>query len=160
MTDDGFDAELVLGLDAGSRLGQFNRAGVLVAADVHVARALARLGGDDDELVALAVALAVRAPRVGHVLVDLATIRKTAVAGFEEEADVAGLPWPPVELWLDRVSSSPLVDGGRRRAGRPSPQVGRHVAVPRPVLARRAGRGRAANGPFECTAAKSRRAPS
>ncbi len=112
MTDDGFDAELVLGLDAGSRLGQFNRAGVLVAADVHVARALARLGGDDDELVALAVALAVRAPRVGHVLVDLATIRKTAVASFEEEADLAGLPWPPVEMWLDRVSSSPLVTPG------------------------------------------------
>jgi exodeoxyribonuclease V alpha subunit len=112
MTDDGFNAELVLGLDAGSRLGQFNRAGVLVAADVHVARALARLGGDDDELVALAVALAVRAPRVGHVLVDLATIRETAVAGFEEEADLAGLPWPPVEMWLDRVSSSPLVAPG------------------------------------------------
>ena len=62
--------------------------------------------------MALAVALAVRAPRVGHVLVDLATIRKTAVAGFEEEADLAGLPWPPVEMWLDRVSSSPLVTPG------------------------------------------------
>ena len=49
---------------------------------------------------------------LGHVLVDLATIRKTAVASFEEEADLAGLPWPPVEMWLDRVSSSPLVTPG------------------------------------------------
>ena len=112
MTEDAFSTERVLGLDAGSRLGQFNRAGVLVAADVHVAKALGRLGGDDDELVALAVALAVRAPRVGHVLVDLATIRETAVAGFEEEADLAALPWPPVQMWLDRVCSSPLVTPG------------------------------------------------
>ena len=112
MTGEDFNAELVLGLDVNSKLGQFNRAGVLVAADIHVATALGRLGGDDDELVALAVALAVRAPRVGHVLVDLATIRQTAVVSFEEDADLAGLPWPPVGTWLDRVRSSPLVATG------------------------------------------------
>jgi exodeoxyribonuclease V alpha subunit len=117
MTGDDFNAELVLGLDATSTLGQFNRAGVLVAADIHVAAALGRLGGDDDELVALAAALAVRAPRVGHVLVDLATINETAVAGFEEEADLADLPWPPVETWLERVSSSPLVAAGHNGQG-------------------------------------------
>ena len=112
MMGEDFNAELVLGLDVDSTLGQFNRAGVLVAADIHVATALGRLGGDDDELVALAVALAVRAPRVGHVLVDLATIRQTAVVSFEEDADLAGLPWPPVGTWLDRVGSSPLVATG------------------------------------------------
>lgn len=41
----GPDAELVLGEDEDSLVGAFNRAGVLAAADVHVARVLARLGG-------------------------------------------------------------------------------------------------------------------
>jgi exodeoxyribonuclease V alpha subunit len=106
---DGLDAELVLGVDPAGLLGQFNLAGVLAAADIHVAATLGRLGGDDDELVALAVALAVRAPRVGHVLVDLATIGQTAVAGFEEEVDLADLPWPSPDQWIERVSFSPLV---------------------------------------------------
>ncbi len=39
-------------------LREFNDAGVLAAADVHVARRLARLGGDDDDRVLLAAALA------------------------------------------------------------------------------------------------------
>jgi hypothetical protein len=63
----GPDAELVLGEDEDSLVGAFNRAGVLAAADVHVARVLARLGGEQDASVVLAAALAVRAPRAGHV---------------------------------------------------------------------------------------------
>ena len=43
-------------------LQAFNDAGVLVAADVHVALRLGRLCGDDDPSVLLAAALAVRAP--------------------------------------------------------------------------------------------------
>ncbi len=112
MTIDGLDAELVFGLGPGDVLGQFNRAGVLAAADIHVASALGRLGEDEDELVALAAALAVRAPRVGHVLVDLATVRETAVADLEEETDVAALPWPALDPWLERVGRSPLVGVG------------------------------------------------
>ena len=46
------------------------------------------------------------------MLVDLATINQTAVAGPEEEVDLAGLPWPPLAPWLERVSSSPLVAAG------------------------------------------------
>ena len=67
---DPFDARLAL--QASGALREFNRAGVLSAADVHVARRLGTLAGEDDEGVLLAVALAVRAPRLGHVLVDLA----------------------------------------------------------------------------------------
>lgn len=109
------DAQSVLGLAPDGLLAQFNRAGVLVAADVHVALALGRLGRDADELVALAAALAVRAPRVGHVLADLATVRETATADAEDEADLSGLPWPSLELWAEHVASSPAVsvgDGG------------------------------------------------
>jgi exodeoxyribonuclease V alpha subunit len=112
MALDQLDAQLVLGGSPTRLLAAFNRAGVLVAADVHVASTLVRLGGDDDELVALAAALAVRAPRVGHVLADLATVRTTVTADAEEEADLAGLPWPSAELWAERVARSPAVSVG------------------------------------------------
>jgi exodeoxyribonuclease V alpha subunit len=106
------DAQSVLGLEPDGLLAQFNRAGVLGAADVHVACALARLGRDDDELVALAAALAVRAPRVGHVLADLATVQGTATADAEDEVDLSGLPWPALEQWAEHVASSPAVSVG------------------------------------------------
>ncbi len=126
------DAELVLGLGPADLLGRFNRAGVLAAADIHVASALGRLGEDEDELVALAAALAVRAPRVGHVLVDLATVRQTAVADLEEETDVASLPWPAIEPWLERVSHSPLVGvGDHGSADRPLRLAGSRLYLDR-----------------------------
>ena len=115
-TIDQFGAELVTGLGHEELLVLFNRAGVLVPADVHVAAALGRLGGENDPLVALAVALAVRAPRVGHVLADLATVAETATADAgDEDVDLSGLPWPAVGPWTDRLAGSPLVavgDGG------------------------------------------------
>lgn len=77
-------------------------AGVLEAADVHVARALARLGPESDERVLLAAALAVRAARLGSVCVDL-----PAVAASIEGAD--DLPWPAPQPWLSACAASPLV---------------------------------------------------
>jgi hypothetical protein len=65
--DDGFAASLALG--APEPLRSFNGIGVLSAADVHVAMTLAELAGGGDVTVQLAVALAVRAPRLGHVFV-------------------------------------------------------------------------------------------
>jgi exodeoxyribonuclease V alpha subunit len=111
---DRFSPERALGLTPTSLLAQFNIAGVVVAADVHVAAALGRLGGDADPLVGLAAALAVRAPRKGHVLVDLATVAGTATAEADEdeEVDLAGLPWPELAPWLERLAESPLVSVG------------------------------------------------
>lgn len=60
-------------------LGQFNRAEVLTAADVHVARRLGILGGEPDPDVLLAVALTVRAVRLGSVCLDLGTVRDSVV---------------------------------------------------------------------------------
>ena len=113
---DSFNPEVVLGLDPDGLMATFNRAGLLASADIHVASALGRLGGDKDDQVALAVALAVRAPRVGHVLTDLRTVRETAIAGVEEQTDLSGLPWPQPEPWLECLRSSPLVSVGDRRA--------------------------------------------
>jgi exodeoxyribonuclease V alpha subunit len=93
-TDDVHDRRLAHG--ATGLLGVFNAAGLLEAADVHVAGRVAAITGEDDETVALAVALAVRAVRHGSVCVDLADLAGSLPA----------LPWPPVDGWTDRVGRS------------------------------------------------------
>jgi exodeoxyribonuclease V alpha subunit len=102
---------------ASGLLRAFNEAGVIAAADVHVARQLGRLGGESDASVLLAAALAVRGPRLGHVHVDLAEIRHTAAVDAEEPVDLAALDWPEPEGWIARVGASPLVCLGDARAG-------------------------------------------
>jgi len=109
-TDDPYDARLAIG--ATGLLHAFNRAGVLTAADVHVATRLGELSGTRDDDVRLGVALAVRATRQGSVCVDLAALAR--------DGDDADLPWPPADGWLDRVAASPLaaasvvrVEGGQ-----------------------------------------------
>jgi exodeoxyribonuclease V alpha subunit len=93
-------------------LRHFNDVGVLLAADVHVAARLAALAGEDDESVTLAAALAVRAPRLGHVHVDLASIRDTAAVETDEPVDLSALPWPEAGPWSERVAASELVAVG------------------------------------------------
>jgi len=93
-------------------LRDFNDAGVLTAADVHVARRLADLGGEGDESVWLAAALAVRGPRLGHVYVDLATVRATTTVDADEPVDVSALPWPSPDAWPLAVAASGLVAVG------------------------------------------------
>ena len=93
-------------------LRAFNEAGVLAAADVHVALRLAQLAREEDENTLLATALAVRAPRLGSVCVDLTTIGATAATDLEEPIDLKGLPWPEAEAWVDGLASSPLVAAG------------------------------------------------
>jgi exodeoxyribonuclease V alpha subunit len=109
---------------ASGALRSFNEAGVLSAADVHVARRLVELVGSDDEWVALAAALAVRGPRLGHVYVDLATIRDTVTVDVEEPVDLTALPWPPAEEWLERVAASDLVAVGEDDDVKPLRLVG------------------------------------
>ncbi|GAB7007174.1 exodeoxyribonuclease V subunit alpha [Nocardioides sp. AN3] len=106
-SDDPRDARLAL--NATGLLREFNQAGVLTAADVHVATRTAELVGEPSEAVRLAVGLAVRAARLGSVCVDL-----EAVAAEDDT-----LPWPEARVWLDQVAASPLtrssviqVDGG------------------------------------------------
>ncbi|GAA4695474.1 exodeoxyribonuclease V subunit alpha [Pseudonocardia yuanmonensis] len=108
---------------ASGLLGAFNVAGVLSAADVHVATRLGRLGGDpagEPEEVLLAVALTVRAIRNGSVCIDLAEVAHTVLGEGEESVDVSALPWPEPQAWRAAVERSPLVaSGADASAGRP-----------------------------------------
>ncbi|GGK71655.1 exodeoxyribonuclease V subunit alpha [Ornithinimicrobium pekingense] len=94
-----------LALSARGALGAFNRAGVLTAADVHIARTLARVTREQEEDAVIAVALASRAVRSGSVAVDLSTVAP-------DEGDLAELPWPDPDGWTDRVASSKLATQG------------------------------------------------
>jgi exodeoxyribonuclease V alpha subunit len=108
---------------ASGLLRDFNRAGVLSASDVHVARQLGRLADERDETVLLAVALAVRGPRLGHVHVDLRRIRATAAVDTEEPVDLESLAWPEPGAWIAAVAASSLVGPELPAGGPVTPQL-------------------------------------
>jgi exodeoxyribonuclease V alpha subunit len=101
-------------------LAELNALGVLTAADVHVARALAEITGETDDEVVLAAALACRAVRAGSVCVDLTTLHPAdLVAGEAEDesgpvtATAGDLPWPADATdWLEQVRGSRMVAAG------------------------------------------------
>ncbi|MFD6268652.1 AAA family ATPase [Nocardia asteroides] len=102
----------------------FNEAGVLSAADVHVAVRLGRMGREDSEDVLFAAALAVRAVRSGSVCLELARMREIGIDADETRdtatgIDPASLPWPDLDRVLDGLRRSPLIQGGQAGPLRP-----------------------------------------
>ncbi len=135
---DPFAAELALG--APEPLSSFNSAGILAAADVHVALAIAALAGitatgGEHDAVLLATALAVRAPRLGHVFVDLASVRET-VAVEAETAALDALAWPEPRDWLAAVQGCTTLaaageDGSGPELSRPLRLLGSRLYLDR-----------------------------
>ncbi len=103
---DALDGRRVLG--ARGLLRDFNVAGVLAPVDVHVAQALGRLTGCEDQAALLAAAFAVRAPRLGSVCAVLAELPSTVTVD-DEAADLEALPWPEPGAWRAATAASPLV---------------------------------------------------
>ena len=93
------DVEVAVG--ASGLLQTFNEAGVLDLPDVRVAQRVCALGKEDDERVALAIALLVRAVRGGSVCVDLSTVA--------EAVGVDDVPWPESMEWQAAVRASVLL---------------------------------------------------
>jgi len=103
--------ETSLALRADGLLGAFNRAGILSAADVHVAQRLGAMAGESSDAVLLAVALVVRSTRHGSVVLDLATAESTTSPDVDEDDDAAltadiQLDWP--DDWVAQCAASPL----------------------------------------------------
>ncbi len=112
--------ESALALRATGLLASFNQAGILSAADVHVALRLGRIGGETDSAVLLAAALVVRSTRHGSVVLDLATAEATTSPDADLESDsavveVTALEWP--DDWVARCAASVLVGGPLRMSG-------------------------------------------
>ncbi len=99
-------------------LREFQVAGILQWADVHVATRLGELAGEPDPDVQLAVALAVWAVRSGSVCVDLATIADAVFDTGDAEADAKSLPWPEPQAWVRKIAASRVV-GTEGETGRP-----------------------------------------
>ncbi|MEZ0491032.1 exodeoxyribonuclease V subunit alpha [Kineococcus sp. TBRC 1896] len=104
------DRSASLARTATGLLREVNELGLLHAADVHVARRLGAVTGEDDERVLLAVALAVRAVRHGSVALRLSGVGDLV----PEDADDSGtvepvtVPWPERDGWLEALRRSPL----------------------------------------------------
>lgn len=103
---DPYDRSRAVG--AQGALRTFNEAGVLDAADLHVALRLAKLategsGAEVEPDALLGAAFAVRAVRLGSICLDPRTIADLPV----EEGTV--LPWPDPASWLQALADSPLV---------------------------------------------------
>ncbi|MDN5762388.1 MAG: exodeoxyribonuclease V subunit alpha [Microlunatus sp.] len=112
--------EPALAVGADGLLTRFNAAGVLDFADVHTAVTVTRITGETDETVQLALALTVRALRMGSVCVDLKTVADDVFEAAEEGLDTADLPWPDPAEWLVRCRASrALADGPAAAPGRP-----------------------------------------
>ena len=125
-------ADVPLASLATGLLATFNAAGVLDLADVHTAATVARITGETDETVALALALAVRALRLGSVCVDLSSVAGDVFEAAEEGLEVADLPWPEPAAWLDRCRASrALADGPDAPDGRPLRLVGGNLYLER-----------------------------
>ncbi|GAB3135129.1 exodeoxyribonuclease V subunit alpha [Tsukamurella serpentis] len=105
-------------MTAPTLLETFTGAGVLASADVRVATTLGRLGGEPDESVLLAAALATRAVRLGSVCLELSRLRDVAVDG-DGEIDVDALPWPEEDALRGALRRSPLVVGAQTGPLRP-----------------------------------------
>jgi len=95
--------------ELGDQLARLRAEGVLEPADVHVAEAVGRLAGESDAQALLAIALAVRAPRLGHVCLDLARLLEVGVA--PEGGDRVEVALPALDAWLDTLRASPAVRG-------------------------------------------------
>ncbi|HEU5267273.1 MAG TPA: exodeoxyribonuclease V subunit alpha [Jatrophihabitans sp.] len=102
-------------LRAEGLLRDFDAAGVLAPADVHVATRLGAMTGETDGRVLLAVALVVRGTRNGSVVLDLAHAATTITSDSEDTDAVepVELPWPPATEWTAACERSPLVDADR-----------------------------------------------
>jgi exodeoxyribonuclease V alpha subunit len=83
-------------------------AGALTPLDLHFARTVARLGGDDDDLVLLAAAVASRDTGRGHVCVDLPRIVREDVVDGDGNV-LESLRWPSLSGWLDALGGCSIV---------------------------------------------------
>ena len=90
-------------------LSPFVEAGVLDAADVHVAGLIARtLVGLEPEVL-LGAALAARAVRLGHVCIVVVTVAGSVVVDEAAPGAAEELAWPDAARWGDLLAASPAV---------------------------------------------------
>lgn len=96
---------------AAGLLEDFDQAGILAPADIHVAIRLGALTGENDERVLLAIALTVRNTRHGSVVLDLADAAMTVTADADDSEliETSELSWPAPSEWTAACAASSVV---------------------------------------------------
>ncbi len=95
--------------DLKADIATLREAGILEAVDARFASALGRLAGVADDEVLLGAALACRAPRYGHVAVDLEALAQSLRR--EDGAGAEAFIWPEAAPWAERIAASSLAQG-------------------------------------------------
>lgn len=91
-------------------LAPFVAAGLFGPAEVQVAATVARLAPGTHPHVLLAVAVATRAPRLGHVGIELDAVAERMLDRHQEH--LRSLPWPEAAGWAELLARSPVVAVG------------------------------------------------
>ena len=108
MTDVARPAEEVALPPTVAVLAPFVEAGVFGSYEVHLAAAIAALEPSVTDEVIVALAVAARAPRFGHVCVDLDDVAHQVVP-VDEDGEPDVLPWPSADTWARSVAESKIV---------------------------------------------------
>ena len=94
-------------------LAPFVEAHIFDASEVHLAATITRLSPGISDEVVLALAVAARGPRLGHVCVDLHDVERQLGGDRDREPgsgpDAAALEWPAVERWTAELHASDIV---------------------------------------------------
>lgn len=88
-------------------LSPFVEAGVFDSGEVQLCATFARLVPGVSDEVFLALAVAARGPRRGHVCIELADVARLVVDRDEESGE--DLPWPDIDRWVQALAHSDLV---------------------------------------------------
>jgi len=88
-------------------LEPFVDAGVFTAAEVQMSAAFARLRPGESDEVLLALAVAARGPRLGHVCVQLDQVLLSTPG--DDVSTAVTLPWPDPQSWYEALATSELV---------------------------------------------------
>ena len=95
----------------------FTNAGILSELDRHLAMSLGRISGESRPEALLGAALASRAPRHGHICIELHEVSKRIPDPDLENP----LPWPEPSQWRSILADSPMVRN--RQSESPTPLV-------------------------------------
>lgn len=90
-------------------LRPFIKAGILGTSDVHVAEVISKSAGDRTHELLLAIALSVRAVRMGDVCVMLEGVARTALPEVIRDREQVALEWPEPSVWMESLSKSEIV---------------------------------------------------
>ena len=108
-------------------------AGIFEPFELHLAATYARLVPGEREEVLVALALAARAPRMGHVCADLSAA-DPAPGAIDEGDDAVEVSWPDPRRWPELLEGSGLVADPSTANARPLRPL---VFTSRPVIPRR-----------------------